>query len=174
MLLFVAVISYTISAISDPDPNCDVKQTCKCGQNFTRFLGVYLIVIVCHTVFKVKFYCRAVTREVRRRELKVVGRQASIIFTSIFIIVYTLILFAWYGDVKNQACNKDSRYSRLKQLTQVTVVFIGLQCGFMIAGCLSVIAGMCKRHKRRLQVNNYESSDEVDEREFFEELNNDR
>ena len=44
----------------------------------------------------------------------------------------------------------------------------------MIAGCLSVIAGMCKRQKRRTQVNNYESSDEVDEREFFEELANNR
>ena len=96
------------------------------------------------------------------------------IFTAIFVIIYSLILYGWYGDVKNKNCEKDSRYSRLKQLTQVTVVFIGILCGFMIAGCLSVIAGMCKRHKRRLQVNNYESSDEVDEREFFNDLNNDR
>ena len=44
----------------------------------------------------------------------------------------------------------------------------------MIAGSLSVVAGMCKRQKRRTQVNNYESSDEVDEREFFEELANNR
>ena len=74
VLLFVAIICYTISAISDPDPNCDKMETCQCGANFTRFLGIYLIAIVCHTVFKIKFYCRAVTRDVRRRELKVVGR----------------------------------------------------------------------------------------------------
>ena len=124
-------------------------ETCQCGQNFTRFLGVYLIAIVCHTVFKIKFYCRAVTRDVRRRELKVVGRQASIIFTLIFVIIYSLILYGWYKDIKKEECQKDSRYTRLRQLTQVTIVFIGLQCGFMIAGCLSVIAGMCKRQKRR-------------------------
>ena len=96
-----------------------------------------------------KFYCRAVSRDVRRRELKVVGRQASIIFTLVFVTIYSLILYGWYSDVKKQVCNKDSRYTRLKQLTQVTVVFIGLQCGFMIAGCLSVLAGMCKRATRR-------------------------
>lgn len=59
-----------INKMSAPDADCKEKSTCDCGMKFEQFFGIYLIIIVVFTVYRIKFYCRSVVRDVTRRELK--------------------------------------------------------------------------------------------------------
>lgn len=103
-----------VNKMSAVDGECGNKNTCDCGRMFSNFLGLYLVVIVIHTVFRIRFYCRAVVRHVTRREIKIEMRRGILIFACIFTIVYSLMLYGWYSDTKRNECDSDTRYIRLK------------------------------------------------------------
>ena len=96
--LFISTICYMVHKMSTHDQTCKAKGTCDCTETFGHFLGLYLIAIVCHTVYRIKYYCRSVARDVTRRELKTNMRSAAIIFAGIFSVIYGLLIFGWYRD----------------------------------------------------------------------------
>ena len=93
-----------VTMMSAEDAECGSKGTCDCGEAFGHFLGLYLIAIICHTVYRIKYYCRSVVRDVTRRELKVGMRQAVMVFCSIFTVLYGLMLYGWHRDTVRDEC----------------------------------------------------------------------
>ena len=102
--LFISTICYMVHKMSNYDPSCKEKGSCDCTETFGHFLALYVIAVVCHTVFRIKYYCRSNARDVKRRELKVSKRGSAMIFASIFIVIYVLMLFGWYRDTERSEC----------------------------------------------------------------------
>lgn len=78
------------------------------------FFGLYMLVVIVCSVFRIKFYCRSVVLGVKRRELKEAIRKAIPIFCVLFILSYGLMAYGWFLDTKQAICASDDRYQRLK------------------------------------------------------------
>ena len=74
------------------------------------FFGLYMIMVIVSTVFRIKFYCRSVVSDVKRRELKEGNRNGTPIFCALFSISYALVLYGWYDDTKQTHCTTEDRY----------------------------------------------------------------
>ena len=114
IFLILSTICYLIVRMSEPDQLCRKKDTCECGEKFMLFFGLYMLVVIVWSVFRIKFYCRSMVLEVQRRELKEGLRKSIPIFCVLFILSYGLMLYGWLLDTKQAICASDDRYQRLK------------------------------------------------------------
>lgn len=99
-----------------------------------------------------------------RRRVKLDYRITTCIFGFLYLALYVLMVYTYKKF--EDSCQDTSVLNEIVVLARILMAGCGLNLLFMIGSTIYVLVGFCRRVTVRFQSGAYESSDEVDDREF--------
>ena len=129
---------------------------------------LYTLGLIAYLVWRFFIVWRCHQHEFGRRKFKNYYRIPAFSFGVLFWVLYAFLLIAY--QTFEGLCRDTKSFEKVEQLANSIRTVCGIHFLFTFGSSIYVIVNFCIRAYKKCKNGSYESSDEVDDRVFMEEL----